>query len=195
MGNRAAKPSLSHLDARGKARMVDVGAKPITIRRAVAIADVVMSPATLAALTTSALPKGDVLAAARIAGIMAAKRTAELIPLCHVLSLEQVAVDFERCPPHTIRITAVATVHARTGVEMEALTAAAVAALTIYDMCKAIDRGMTIGPIQLIEKSGGRSGHWRRDETPGNFGQDTNTGGAARKPARGSRKSARSQRG
>jgi cyclic pyranopterin phosphate synthase len=142
--------------------MVDVSEKPITARRAIATAEVHMRPATLAAITTGKLPKGDVFAAARLAGIQAAKRTDELIPLCHPLPLDAVQIDFTPRRVGSVVITATATVRARTGVEMEALTAASLAALTIYDMCKAIDRGMTIGPIRLEEKHGGRSGPWRR---------------------------------
>jgi cyclic pyranopterin phosphate synthase len=152
---------LSHLDRRGQARMKDVGGKPVTRREAVASARVKMQPATVRALKTNALAKGDALAVARVAGILAAKRTAELIPLCHPLPLDQVAVDFA-FGRSEVRITARASVSARTGVEMEALTAAAVAALAIYDMAKAIDRGMVITDLQLEQKSGGRSGAWRR---------------------------------
>lgn len=121
-----------------------------------------MAPGTLRMIATGRAPKGDVLAAARIAGIQAAKRTAEWIPLCHPLPIEAVAVTLEPSPPDRLRIRAEATVRAKTGVEMEALVAAAAAALTVYDMCKAVDRGMEIGPIRLEAKSGGRSGRWRR---------------------------------
>jgi len=152
---------LTHLDRKGQARMVDVGEKPVTRREAVASARVKMQPATVRALRTNALIKGDALAVARVAGIAAAKRTAELIPLCHPLPLDQVAVDFA-FGRNEARITARASVSARTGVEMEALTAAAVAALTIYDMAKAIDRGMEITALRLEKKSGGRSGKWVR---------------------------------
>ena len=159
---------LSHVDARGRARMVDVGAKDETERRAVAETFVTMAPETLAVIEDEAVPKGDVVAAARLAGVMAAKRTHELIPLCHQLNLTYVGVEVEaeeRLPG--LRIVAEARLRGRTGVEMEALMAASVAALTVYDMCKAIDRAMQIGPTRLLEKSGGRSGHWRR-ETEGN---------------------------
>ncbi len=142
--------------------MVNVSAKAVTLRRAVAQADVAMQPTTLRAIAGGAIPKGDVLAAARIAGIQAAKRTHELIPLCHALPIDSVSVEIRFEPPGRLIVSAEAIVRARTGVEMEALVAASVAALTIYDMCKAIDRGMTIGPIVLTEKSGGRSGTWRR---------------------------------
>jgi molybdenum cofactor biosynthesis protein MoaC len=156
---------LSHLDARGRARMVDVGGKDETERRAVAEALVTMAPETLAVIEDEAVPKGDVVAAARLAGVMAAKRTHELIPLCHPLALTFVGVEVEsdeRLPG--LRIVAEARLRGRTGVEMEALVAASVAALTVYDMCKAIDRAMEVGPVRLLEKSGGRSGHWRRDD-------------------------------
>jgi cyclic pyranopterin phosphate synthase len=154
---------LSHLDARGRARMVDVGTKEETERRAVAEALVTMAPETLAVIEDETAPKGDVVAAARIAGVMAAKRTHELIPLCHPLALSFVGVEIEsdqRLPG--LRVVAEARLRGRTGVEMEALVAASVAALTVYDMCKAIDRAMEVGPVRLLEKSGGRSGHWRR---------------------------------
>ncbi|MGD9740473.1 MAG: cyclic pyranopterin monophosphate synthase MoaC [Bauldia sp.] len=159
---------LTHLDETGAARMVDVGAKAETERKAVASGVVTMAAATLAAIVAGNAPKGDVVATARIAGIMAAKRTAELIPLCHPLPLTGVTVDIvadEALPG--LRVTATATVTGKTGVEMEALTAVSVACLTIYDMAKALDRGMVIGAIRLIEKSGGRSGHWRADAAPG----------------------------
>ena len=142
--------------------MVDVSAKVVTAREATASADVRMKAETLRAIAGGRLPKGDVLATARIAGIQAAKRTHELIPLCHALPLDAVALEFEVRAPRTLVIRSTARVSARTGLEMEALVAASVAALTIYDMCKSIDRGMTIGPVRLIEKSGGRSGTWRK---------------------------------
>jgi cyclic pyranopterin phosphate synthase len=153
----------SHLDARGRARMVDVGDKDETERVARAEARVVMAPATLAMIRDEAAPKGDVIAVARLAGIMAAKRTHELIPLCHQLNLSAVAVDIE--PEEALpglRVVSEARLRGRTGVEMEALVAASVAALTIYDMCKAVDRGMEVTAVRLLEKSGGRSGTWRR---------------------------------
>lgn len=153
---------LTHLDDEGRARMVDVGAKPVTERRAVASGVVRMKPATLKLITSGQLPKGDVLAVARIAGIMAAKKTGELIPLCHPLGLDSVSVDLAPAGPETLAITATATVTGKTGVEMEALTAVSVAALTVYDMCKAVDKDMTVGDIRLDEKTGGRSGHYRR---------------------------------
>jgi len=154
---------LSHLDRRGRARMVDVSAKAVTRREAVARGEVRMQPATLARITAGALPKGDVLAVARLAGIMAAKRTADLVPLCHPLALAHVDVELTPDAKQAcVRIEGRVRVEARTGVEMEALTAVAVAGLTLYDMCKAIDREMTIGAIRLVEKSGGRSGTFVR---------------------------------
>ena len=154
---------LTHLDEQGRARMVDVGDKPITARRAVARAVVRMAPATAATVATGDAPKGDVLGTARIAGIQAAKRTGELIPLCHPLPLDQVDVRAEVDPAAgEVVLTAEARVSARTGVEMEALTAAAVAALTVYDMVKGLERGVEIAAVHLLEKSGGRSGEWRR---------------------------------
>ncbi|HXF63327.1 MAG TPA: cyclic pyranopterin monophosphate synthase MoaC [Caldilineaceae bacterium] len=155
---------LTHLDERGHAAMVDVGDKPATSRTAVAQGEVRMAPATLAAIRDGHVPKGDVLAAARLAGIMAAKKTPELIPLCHTLLLTKVAVDFEMDEAASrVLITATVRCNGQTGVEMEALTAVSVAALTIYDMAKALEKGMTIGPIRLLEKSGGKSGEWRRE--------------------------------
>lgn len=150
---------LTHLDAEGSARMVDIGAKPDTARLARAGGFIAMSAEALAAVRAGDAPKGDVLGTARIAGIMAAKRTAELIPLCHPLALDAVAVDFA-FEDGGIRVSATASLTGRTGVEMEALTAASVALLTIYDMAKALDKGMVIGEVRLIEKQGGKSGHW-----------------------------------
>ncbi len=154
---------LTHLDEQGRARMVDVGAKPVSERRAVAQAVVRVSPQTAQRVEAGEAPKGDVLGVARIAGIQAAKRTAELIPLCHPLGLSFVGVegviDSDR---GAIRLTAEARTSGPTGVEMEALTAATVAALTVYDMVKGIERGAVIEEVALLEKSGGRSGHWRR---------------------------------
>jgi cyclic pyranopterin monophosphate synthase len=143
--------------------MVDVGAKAVTRREAVARGDVTMRPATLALIAAGDLPKGDVLAVAKLAGIMAAKRTADLIPLCHPLPLSHVDVTLTPdAKASCVRIESRVGVEARTGVEMEALTAVAVAGLTLYDMCKAVDREMTIGAIRLVEKRGGRSGTFRR---------------------------------
>jgi cyclic pyranopterin phosphate synthase len=153
---------LTHIDSDGTARMVDVGAKEVSARRAVARAVVRMSAETAAAVAAGDAPKGDVLGTARIAGIQAAKRTAELIPLCHPLALDHVDVT-GRVEGDAVVIEANASVTARTGVEMEAMTAAAVAALTVYDMVKGLDRGVSVESVQLIEKSGGRSGHWVRD--------------------------------
>jgi cyclic pyranopterin phosphate synthase len=155
---------LTHLDERGQARMVDVGAKDITQRRAVARALVRMTPATAAAIAAGDAPKGDVLATARIAGIQAAKRTSELIPLCHPLPLDKVTVDAEvDAGAGLVTITAEARVTARTGVEMEALTAASVAALTVYDMVKGIERGVEIASVALLAKTGGKSDYARAD--------------------------------
>ena len=154
---------LTHLDERGRARMVDVGAKPETARRAVARALLRMSPETAARVQAGDAPKGDVLGTARIAGIQAAKRTGELIPLCHPIGLDAVDVEVEvDAEAGTVTLTAEASVSARTGVEMEAMTAVSVAALTVYDMVKGIERGVEIASVVLLEKSGGRSGDWRR---------------------------------
>jgi cyclic pyranopterin phosphate synthase len=152
--------NLTHLDEHGKARMVDVGGKAETQRLAVAEGRIAMSPAALEAIRDGNVPKGDVLAAARIAGIMAAKKTAELIPLCHPLALDAVHVDFV-LEADGVRVTTSASLTGRTGVEMEAMTAVSVALLTIYDMAKAIDKGMVISGVRLIEKRGGKSGHWQ----------------------------------
>ena len=154
---------LTHLDEHGKARMVDVGGKAETQRVAVASGRIRMNPEALAAIRDGAVPKGDVLAAARIAGIMAAKKTADLIPLCHPLALTSVTVDFA-IEGDAVCATASAALAGRTGVEMEALTATSVALLTIYDMAKAIDKGMVISDLRLIEKRGGKSGDWRAAE-------------------------------
>jgi cyclic pyranopterin phosphate synthase len=154
---------LTHLDEHGDARMVDVGGKPVTERRAVARATVRMSPQTAATVAAGDAPKGDVLGTARIAGVMAAKKTGELIPLCHPIGLDHVDVDAAIDPEAgTVTLTATAGVTARTGVEMEAMTAAAVAALTVYDMVKGVERGVAIEEVVLLEKTGGRSGTWRR---------------------------------
>jgi cyclic pyranopterin monophosphate synthase len=151
---------LTHLDAAGNARMVDVGGKAETRRVAIASGRICMSAAALAAIRQGDAPKGDVLAAARIAGIMAAKKTAELIPLCHPLALDSVTVEFT-FEEDALRATAMASLSGKTGVEMEALTAASIALLTIYDMTKALDKGMVIENLRLIEKRGGKSGDWR----------------------------------
>lgn len=156
--------NLSHLDASGRARMVDVGDKPDTLRTARAEGSISMTIDTLNVIAAGALKKGDVLAAARIAGIMAAKRTAELIPLCHPLALQDIGVEIEedRSLPG-LRVTGWATVFGKTGAEMEALTATSVALLTIYDMAKSVERGMEISRLRLIAKSGGKSGDWKRE--------------------------------
>ncbi len=156
---------LSHFDPQGASRMVDVGGKPATPRLARASGLVRMQAATLAMIRDRQLSKGDVLEVARLAGIMAAKRTGDLIPLCHPLALDAVTLDFDFPDAEHVGITATARVTARTGVEMEALTAVTVAGLTIYDMCKAVDRGMVIERVQLEEKSGGRSGHYTRGKS------------------------------
>ncbi len=153
---------MNHLDEHGAARMVDVSAKPATAREAVAGGRITVSSAARAALYDGTAKKGDVLAVARIAGIMAAKRTAELIPLCHPLPLSAVTLDLALVDDGVEATATVRTTH-QTGVEMEALTAVSVALLTVYDMLKSVDRTMTIGPIQLLAKSGGRSGDWRVD--------------------------------
>jgi cyclic pyranopterin phosphate synthase len=155
---------LTHLNAQGQAHMVDVGAKAETEREAIAAGRVSMRPETLRLLRAGDLPKGDVLGTARVAGIMAAKRTAELIPLCHQLHLTKVAVEFAfNEAASAVEITATVRCKGQTGVEMEALTAVSIAALTIYDMAKAVERGMTIGDIRLLEKRGGKTGVWQRE--------------------------------
>ena len=159
-----ADPGFTHLDAEGRARMVDISDKDETDRVAVAGARVVMRPETLERIRSGDVAKGDVLAVARLAGIMAAKRTAELIPLCHPLALTSVKVDLECVPQRSaVEITATCRLRGRTGVEMEALTAASVAALTVYDMCKAVDRGMVVTDLRLLRKSGGKSGNWEAE--------------------------------
>ena len=159
--NAATASPLTHFDAQGQAHMVDVGAKAHTRRVAVAQGRINMLPATLALVTAGTAKKGDVLGIARIAGIQGAKRTSDLIPLCHPIALTRVAVEFEvLAEQHAVLCTATAETVGPTGVEMEALTAVQVALLTIYDMCKAADRGMRIDAIRLLEKSGGRSGHF-----------------------------------
>jgi cyclic pyranopterin phosphate synthase len=161
--------TLTHLDEKGAARMVDVGEKDNTVRIAVAEGFIAMAPTTLAMIVEGSAPKGDVLAVARVAGIMAAKQTSALIPLCHPLNITKAAVEL--VPVHAgervdgrvgIHVEATLGVTGQTGIEMEALTAASVACLTVYDMCKAVDRGMEIGEVRLLHKSGGRSGVWER---------------------------------
>jgi cyclic pyranopterin monophosphate synthase len=153
---------LSHVDDQGRIRMVDTGSKEITTRRAVASAKILMSGATLSALRDHQTPKGDPLETARLAGIMAAKKTADLIPLCHPLPLTHIDVQ-ARVDETGVSLEAEVSTNAQTGVEMEALTAVSVAALTIYDMCKALEKGITITDIRLESKTGGKSGDWRRD--------------------------------
>ena len=158
---------LTHFDEHGRARMVDVGNKDETHRVAIAHGQILMQPQTLKLIVEGRAKKGDVLGVARVAAIMAAKKTHEIIPLCHPLMLTSIAVDFEPDEAESlVRIEARVETRGKTGVEMEALTAVSAAALTIYDMVKAVDRGMVIGQIQLEHKSGGRSGDWNRDESP-----------------------------
>jgi cyclic pyranopterin phosphate synthase len=157
------EPTFSHLNESGQAHMVNVGGKDITSRRAVARCNVQMSPATSTAIASATLPKGDVIATARIAGIQAAKKTSDLIPLCHPLMLSAVTVNIS-VGEGVVAIEAVVETTGQTGVEMEALTACSVAALTIYDMCKSADKSMVIGELALWEKSGGRSGTFQRPE-------------------------------
>jgi cyclic pyranopterin phosphate synthase len=167
MTDESSEHGLSHLDSEGRAHMVDVAGKPETHRIAVAEAFVEMEEVTLELITSGSAPKGDVIAAARLAGIGAAKKTPELIPLCHPLALTSVNVDIAPITDGRtgVAITARAETVGRTGVEMEALTAAAGAALTVYDMCKAVDRGMTVTDVRLVSKEGGRSGSWSREES------------------------------
>lgn len=158
-------PSLTHFDAQGQAHMVDVGAKAATHRVAVASGRIEMQPETLALIASGTAKKGDVLGIARIAGIMAAKKTSDLIPLCHPLALTRVAVDFELLPDqNAVRCAATVETVGPTGVEMEALTAVQVALLTIYDMCKAVDRGMAMHAVRLEEKHGGKSGSFKTEQ-------------------------------
>ncbi len=159
--------NLTHLDSQGHAHMVDVSEKDITTRVAHAEAFVEMMPETLALITQGKHKKGDVLSVARIAGIQAAKKCSDLIPLCHPLMLTKVGVDLiPEVDLNRVHITSMCKLNGRTGVEMEALCAASVAALTLYDMCKAVDRGMTINGLRVMEKQGGKSGHWQADQTP-----------------------------
>ena len=155
--------TLTHLDQDGRAAMVDVGSKPVTERSATACARVAMQPATLRMILAGEAKKGDVFGVARIAGIMAAKRTAELVPLCHPLPISAVAIDIAADGPDGVGVSATVRTLGRTGVEMEALTAASVAALTIYDMCKAVDRAMRVDGLRVVAKSGGASGDFRQD--------------------------------
>lgn len=157
---------LTHFDEKGQSRMVDVSAKPVTAREALARGTVTMQPATLRRIMDKDIAKGDVFEVARLAGIMAAKRTASLIPLCHPLPITAIHIEFQPLNETTVQIEALVKTVDRTGIEMEALTAVCVAALTIYDMCKAIDRGMTIQKVELVRKSGGRSGLFVKKEKP-----------------------------
>jgi len=152
---------LTHLDSQGRANMVDVTAKAVTAREAVAEALIRMRPATLQMIQQGGHPKGDVFAVARIAGIQAAKKTHDLIPLCHPLLLTSIKIDLQPVGDDRVRIQVSCKLAGQTGVEMEALTAASIAALTIYDMCKAVDKGMVIEGVRLLEKLGGKSGHWQ----------------------------------
>jgi len=164
--------TLSHIDEAGRARMVDVGEKPITVRTAVAEGAIRMSAEAFRLVAEGAVAKGDVLTVSQVAGTLAAKRTAELIPLCHPLNLDQVAV--EATPDAAlpgVRVRAVAKAQGRTGVEMEALAAVSVALLTVYDMVKAVDRGMEIEQVRLLEKTGGTHGDWRREAADGREGR------------------------
>ena len=155
---------LTHFNAAGEAHMVDVGEKAITTRRAVAQGTIHMQAGTLAKILKGDHGKGDVLAVARIAGIMAAKKTADLVPLCHPLALTRIELDLETAQsPPAVHCRATVETRGQTGVEMEALTAVQIALLTVYDMCKAVDRGMTIDQVRLMEKLGGKSGHWQRN--------------------------------
>ena len=164
MSSSTPAANLTHFDAAGQAHMVDVGAKDETHRVAVATGCIRMQPATFALVQSGSAKKGDVIGIARTAAIMASKRTADLIPLCHPIALNRVAVDFElQQEDSSIHCTVTAETHGRTGVEMEALTAVQVGLLTIYDMCKAVDRGMTMEGIRLLEKEGGKSGHWKAE--------------------------------
>ena len=151
---------LTHLDENGAAHMVNIGAKPVTQREAVAQSVLTMQPETLRMICEDRAPKGDVFACARIAGIMAAKKTSELIPMCHPIPIESVKIDIEAVSDTQVRIISTLRCSHKTGIEMEALTAASIAALTIYDMCKAMDRGMVIRDIHILEKDGGKSGHY-----------------------------------
>jgi cyclic pyranopterin monophosphate synthase len=156
-------PELTHFDESGASRMVDVGSKPVSRRMARAESTVVMQPATLQLILNREVSKGDVREVARLAGIMACKRTSELIPLCHPLPLSRIEISFQALDDSRLRIEALVQTDGKTGVEMEALTAVSVASLTVYDMCKAVDRRMEFGSIRLLEKSGGQSGHFVRD--------------------------------
>jgi len=159
--------SLSHVDRAGRARMVDVSAKPVTRRWATAEGEIRMHPSTLSAVLANEIAKGDVLTVARLASIGGAKRAADLIPLCHPLTLDAIEVEIGTKPDLPgIRVSVTVTTEGRTGVEMEALAGVTAGLLTVYDMCKAVERGMEIGPVRLVSKAGGRSGEWRRSGDP-----------------------------
>ena len=162
MTDHANQPELSHLSPDGTARMVDISNKDVTVREATASGSITVQSQVLDALLAGTLPKGDALATARVAGILAAKRTDELIPMCHPLPLDWVRIEFDRTAPDTLSITCAAKTTARTGVEMEALTGAMIAGLTLYDMAKSADKSMTLGPFQLERKTGGKSGTYQR---------------------------------
>ena len=166
---------LTHLDDAGRAHIVDVSEKAVTAREATAASCVRMQAATLKAIVSGDTPKGDVLAVARVAGIQAAKKCSELIPLCHPLALTKVQIEFAELSDTELEVRALCKVTGQTGVEMEALSAVSVAALTVYDMCKAIDKGMSIENIRLLEKTGGKSGAWLRDEQNSNTVEDSIT--------------------
>ena len=155
-------PELTHLNAKGEAAMVDISEKDVTSRIARASAVIVMAAETMDQILDGQLHKGDVLAVARIAGIQAAKKCADLIPLCHSLALNKVRVDFEKIAPNRLKVIVEARVSGKTGVEMEALTGASIASLTVYDMCKAIDKNMSVTELKLLSKTGGKSGDWQR---------------------------------
>jgi cyclic pyranopterin phosphate synthase len=161
MSENFLKSGLSHIDEHGHAHMVDVSEKELTTRTAVAQSIVTMQPATLALILSGGHAKGDVLAVARIAGIQAAKKTSDLIPLCHPLALSKVSVEFAALSDSALKITALCKLAGKTGVEMEALTAASIAALTVYDMCKAVEKGIVIESTRLLSKTGGKSGDWQ----------------------------------
>ena len=156
---------LSHFDADGNSHMVDVGSKPVTRRMAEASAIIVMKPETLTLITSGQVSKGDVIGVARIAGIMATKRTADLVPLCHALAIDSVTVDFEVMDERRLRVSSRVQSTGKTGVEMEALTSVSIAALTVYDMCKSVDREMVVTAVQLEQKSGGKSGLFVRSSS------------------------------
>ncbi len=167
MSDSTPSPQLTHLDAHGQAQMVDVSAKNATVRQAIATGTITMQPDTLAAIQAGNVPKGDVIGTARLAGIMAAKQTATLIPLCHPLPLKKIEVTIEPDPSLPgYRIQATVKTKSETGVEMEALTAVSIAALTLYDMAKALEKNMRISDIHLLEKIGGKSGYWQKTPAP-----------------------------